>query len=123
MSTLAETISEAMIRLGPAVQDSLREITAELYGLNLGEEDRLAALATALATVASTHHSRHKPVYLEAVRAWSLEISVELAPRRCGSFASPAKARSRKAPRSWLPDSTVCWTAWRRARPIFRTGW
>src|ERR1700723_2018027 len=80
MSTLAETISEAMIRLGPAVQDNLRDIIAELYGLNLGEEDRLAALATALATVASTYHSRHKPVYLEAVRAWSLEISVELAP-------------------------------------------
>jgi hypothetical protein len=80
MSTLAATISEAMLRLGPAVQDNLRDIIAELYGLDLGEEDRLAALATAIATVASIHHSRHKPVYLEAVRAWSLEISVGLAP-------------------------------------------
>ena len=80
MSTLAETIDEAMLRLGPAIQDRLRDIVAELYGLNLGEEDRLAVLATALAAVASTHHARHKPVYLEAVRAWSLEISVGLAP-------------------------------------------
>jgi hypothetical protein len=80
MSTLAETIEGAMIRLGPAVRDRMRDIVAELYGLNLGEEDRLGVLATALAAVAATHHARHKPVYLEAVRTWSLEISVGLAP-------------------------------------------
>jgi hypothetical protein len=80
MSTLAETIDEAMIRLGPATRIRLRDIVAELCSLNLGEEDRLAVLATALAAFATLHHARHKPVYLEAVRAWSLEISVGLAP-------------------------------------------
>jgi hypothetical protein len=80
MSTLAETIGEAMVRLGPLAQDRLREIFAELGSLNLGEEDRLSVVATALAAVAAIHHARHKPIYLEAVRTWSLEISVELAP-------------------------------------------
>ncbi len=65
---------------GHLVQDNLRDI-AEIRQLNLGEVDRLAALAaTRSPAVASTHHSRHKAVYLEAVRAWSLEISVGLAP-------------------------------------------
>ena len=80
MSTLAETIHDAMTRLGPATQARMRDILAELGGLALGEEDRLAVLATALATMAATHHARHKPIYLEAVRTWSLEISVGLAP-------------------------------------------
>lgn len=80
MSTLAETINESMTRLGTATQDRLRDIFAELGSLNLGEEDRLSVLATALATVATIHHGRHKPIYLEAVRTWALEISVELAP-------------------------------------------
>ena len=80
MSTLAETISASLARLGPAAQDRLRDILTELGGLNLGEEDRLSVLATALATVATIYHTRHKLVYLDAVRTWALEISVELAP-------------------------------------------
>jgi hypothetical protein len=80
MSTLAETIGESMARLGAATQDGLREIVAELGSLNLGDEDRLSVLATALAAAATIYHGRHKPVYLEAVRTWALEISVELAP-------------------------------------------
>jgi hypothetical protein len=80
MSTLAETIHDAMMRLGPATQDRMRDILVELGGLVLGEEDRLAVLATALATMAATHHARHQSVYLEAVRTWSLEISVGLSP-------------------------------------------
>ncbi len=80
MSSLAETISDAMMRLGPATQDRLREIFSELGSLSLGEEDRLSVVATALAAVATLYHSRHKPIYLEAVRTWALEISVGLAP-------------------------------------------
>lgn len=80
MRTLAETIDEAMARLGPAIRERLADIFAELCGLNLGEEDQLSVLATALAAVAAVHHARHRPVYLEAVRAWALEISVGLAP-------------------------------------------
>jgi hypothetical protein len=80
MSTLAETINDAMARLGPAARDRVREILDDVCRLHLGAEDRLSLLATALAAVAAIHHRRHKPVYLEAVRTWSLEISVGLAP-------------------------------------------
>jgi hypothetical protein len=80
MSTLLETIGDTMMRLGPGTRDRMRDIVAELAGLNLGAEDRLSVLATALAAVASLHHAPHMPVYIEAVRAWSLEISVGLAP-------------------------------------------
>lgn len=80
MSTLAQTIRDAMARLGPETETRLREIVAEFCALQLGEEDQLSALATSLATVAVLNHARHKAVYLEAVRTWSLEISGEIAP-------------------------------------------
>jgi len=80
MSTLAETIRDALTRLGPGTESQLRDVVDEFVGLNLGEEDRLSVLATALAANAVTHHSRHKSIYLEAVRTWALEISVGLAP-------------------------------------------
>ncbi|HUZ73636.1 MAG TPA: hypothetical protein VMU87_11670 [Stellaceae bacterium] len=80
MSSLAHTIREAMARLGPETGTRLREIVAEFCALQLGEEDQLSALATSLATVAALNHARHKPVYLEAVRTWALEVSGEIAP-------------------------------------------
>ena len=80
MSTLAQTIRDAMARLGSETEARLREIVAEFCTLQLGEEDQLAALATSLAAVAMLNHARHKPVYLDAVRAWSLEISGEIGP-------------------------------------------
>jgi hypothetical protein len=80
MSTLAETIRDALARLGPQAESRLREIVAELVSLDLCEEDRLSVLATSLAAVAATHHARHTSVYLDAVQTWSLEISVGLAP-------------------------------------------
>src|SRR6185437_4347591 len=80
MTTLAETISGALMAVGPETEDRLRDIVAELGALNLTEEDRLSALATAIAAAAWIHHGRHKAVYLDAVRTWSLEISVDLEP-------------------------------------------
>jgi len=80
MNRLAETINEAMTRLGPATSDRVRDIMTDIAQLNLGPEDHLSVLATAIAAVAATYHARHKPVYLEAVKTWSLEISVGLAP-------------------------------------------
>jgi hypothetical protein len=76
MSTLAETINNALAAVGPATEDRLDDIVAELGDLSLGEEGRLAVLASAIGTAAATYHARHKSVYLEAVRTWSLEISV-----------------------------------------------
>lgn len=80
MSSLVETINSALAAIGPATESRLRDLLAEFGELNLGDEDRLAALATVIATAASTHHRRHKTVYLEAVRTWALEIAEALAP-------------------------------------------
>jgi hypothetical protein len=80
MSSLAETISTALAAVGPALETRLRELLAEFGELNLGEEDRLSALATVIGATASTHHRRHKAVYLEAVRTWALEIAGTLEP-------------------------------------------
>jgi len=80
MNSLVDTISDAVARLGPRMGGQIDEIVAELGGLALDTEDQLTVLATALAAMATRHHGRHKPVYLEAVRIWSLEISVGLSP-------------------------------------------
>jgi hypothetical protein len=87
MNTLRQTIDDAIARLGPTVEDRLDEIAAELGELALGEEDQLSAVATALAAVAATHHRGHKPVYLEAVRVWALEISTQF--RHAMDWTSP----------------------------------
>jgi hypothetical protein len=80
MSSLAETINAALAAVGPAIETRLRELLAEFGELNLGDEDRLSALATTIAAAASTHHRRHAPVYLEAIRSWALEIAGALEP-------------------------------------------
>ncbi|HEY0523930.1 MAG TPA: hypothetical protein VGD08_11100 [Stellaceae bacterium] len=80
MSSLAETINIALQAVGPATEDRLRDVIADFNGMNLSGEERLAAMATAVAATAATHHRRHKEVYLDAVKTWSLEIAAELQP-------------------------------------------
>lgn len=80
MSSLAETINSSLAAVGPATEHQLNELMSEFDELNLADEDRLSAIATVIATAASTHHFRHKTVYLEAVRTWALEIAGELEP-------------------------------------------
>lgn len=80
MSSLAETINTALAAVGPATETRLRELLTEFGELNLSEEARLAVLATVIAAAASTHHRRHKSVYLEAVKTWALEIAGTLEP-------------------------------------------
>jgi len=58
----------------------LREVISDFDGLNLGEEERLAAIATMIASTACARHARHRAVYLEAVRTWSLETASTLQP-------------------------------------------
>jgi hypothetical protein len=81
MSSLAETINSALQAVGQATEDRLRDIIADFDGTNMTDEERLAAVATAIASTAAAHHARHKPVYLDAVRTWALEIAAELQPR------------------------------------------
>jgi hypothetical protein len=80
MTTLAETISTALRAVGSATEDRLRDIMADFEALNLSEEERLAALASTIAATACTHHNRHRPIYIDAVRTWALEIAGELKP-------------------------------------------
>jgi hypothetical protein len=55
-------------------------VVAEFDRMPLSDAERLAALATAIAHTALCHHARHKGVYLDAVKTWSLEIGADFAP-------------------------------------------
>lgn len=90
MSSLVETINSALAAVGPQTESRLRDLLAEFGELNLGDEDRLAALATVIAAAASTHHRRHKGIYLDAVKTWALEIAAELEPEPLRLAAIPA---------------------------------
>jgi hypothetical protein len=80
MNSLAETIDNALQAAGSATESRLRDIIADFDGLNLIEEERLAAIATMIAATACARHARHKAIYLEAVRTWSLETAAALQP-------------------------------------------
>jgi hypothetical protein len=80
MSSLAETINNALLAAGPATEDRLRDVIADFDGMNLSAEERLAAVSTSVASVAWTHHRKHRHVYLDAVKTWALEIAAELQP-------------------------------------------
>ncbi|HXP29659.1 MAG TPA: hypothetical protein VN832_01125 [Stellaceae bacterium] len=91
MSTLSETISSALAAAGSAAESRLHDIIAELDGLNLSDDDRLTALASAVAAAAVIYHSGHKAVFLDAVKSWSLEISVG----RAGTARRPSGASAK----------------------------
>jgi hypothetical protein len=80
MSSSAKTIDSALRAAGSLTESRLREIIADFDGLNLVEEERLAAIATLVAAMASARHARHRAIYLEAVRTWSLETAARLQP-------------------------------------------
>jgi antitoxin (DNA-binding transcriptional repressor) of toxin-antitoxin stability system len=80
MNSLAETIDNALQAAGSVTETKLRDIVADFDGLNLIEEERLAAIATMIAATACARHARHKAIYLEAVRTWSLETAATLQP-------------------------------------------
>ncbi|HEX3501512.1 MAG TPA: hypothetical protein VHT04_19525, partial [Stellaceae bacterium] len=67
MNSLAETIHSALQAAGSATENRLRDIVADFDGLNLIEEERLAAISTMIAATACARHARHKTIYLEAV--------------------------------------------------------
>jgi hypothetical protein len=82
-SSLADTIAQSMMRIGPGTRDKVRDIYGALGGLDLAPVERLSALATAVAAMATIFHARHVKVYFEAIRTWSLEISNGIAPAPC----------------------------------------
>lgn len=84
MSSLAETIENAFAAVGRETESRLRDVSTAFEALELEDEERVAALATSIAAIAHRHHRRHVPVYLEAVRSWSLEIADMLRPSPSG---------------------------------------
>jgi hypothetical protein len=80
MNSLAETIDNALQAAGSVTETKLRDVIADFDGLNLIEEERLAAIATMVAATSCSRHARHKSIYLEAVRTWSLETAATLQP-------------------------------------------
>ncbi len=80
MSTLALTIDRAMGNIGQTARGVLRETLGAFENLWLTDEERVSAVATALATTAIVHHHRHVAKFLDAVRIWSLEAGDERVP-------------------------------------------
>jgi hypothetical protein len=80
MTTLAETINSALQAVGRATESRLRDLVAEFDNMNLSGEERLDAIVSAIAALAWTHHRKHRPVYLDAVKTWALEIASALQP-------------------------------------------
>ncbi|HLY54220.1 MAG TPA: hypothetical protein VKS60_01605 [Stellaceae bacterium] len=79
MSTLAVTIDRALNNIGQTARGVLRETVNAFDILPMSDEERLSAIATALAATAIIHHGRHVAKFLDAVRIWSLEAEGERA--------------------------------------------
>ena len=97
MASLAETIDTALAAVGRETEDRLRDVSTDFEGLKLADEERVSALATAIAAIAVRYHQRHIQAYLEAVRTWSLEIAEMLQP-------APTELR-------YIPDTSTIETA------------
>jgi hypothetical protein len=84
MSRLTAIIHDALSAIGAETEARLNRIIGDFDGFGLGDEERLSTIATVIAAIAAIHHSRHRTLYVEAVRCWSLEISSTLLspPRR-----------------------------------------
>ena len=52
MSSIAETIDIALAAVGPETEGRLRDVVAEFEALTLAAEERVSALATAIAAIA-----------------------------------------------------------------------
>ncbi len=100
MASLAETIDTALAAVGRETEDQLRDLSAEFEALKLADEERVSALATAIAAIAVRYHKRHIAAYLDAVRTWALEIAEMLQP-------PPTELR-------YIPDTSTIEAAARR---------
>jgi hypothetical protein len=88
MSTMALTIDRTLSNIGQTARGVLRQTVSAFDCLALSDEERVSALATALATCAVLHHRQHIPEFLAAVRIWALETD----DGRAAPLASPDPA-------------------------------
>jgi hypothetical protein len=80
MVSLADTINTSMSRLDVDAADHFVDMLQDFCALDLEDEERLIAIASAIAYSAVTNHGKHVRVYLEAVKSWALEISAAQEP-------------------------------------------
>jgi hypothetical protein len=82
MSDLPPLLTDALAAIGPETEARMDNLIDDFAALPLSEEDRLSALAGAVATIATTRYLRHRPIFIAALRSWALEIAIGLAPSR-----------------------------------------
>jgi hypothetical protein len=80
MIDLPPLLIEALSAIGPDTEARMGDLINDFAALPLSDEDRLSALAGAVATVATTRYLRHRSVFIAALRCWALEISIALSP-------------------------------------------
>jgi len=80
MYSLVETIRGALTAVGPGAEERVQRLIGEFDAVYLSGEEKLAAVATAIAATAWTHHLRYRQVYVDAVKTWALEISSQTRP-------------------------------------------
>lgn len=80
MTELPPLLIEALSAIGPETEARMGDLIGDFVALPLSEEDRLSALAGAVATIATTRYLHHRPIFIAALRSWALEISISLSP-------------------------------------------
>ena len=80
MSDLPPLLIEALNAIGPETEARMGNLISDFVAVPLSEEDRLSALAGAVATIATTRYLQHRPIFIAALRCWALELSIALSP-------------------------------------------
>ena len=80
MIELPPLLVEALSAIGADIEAQMGDLIRDFVAIPLREEDRLSALAGAVATIATTRYRRHRAIFIAALRSWALEISIALAP-------------------------------------------
>jgi len=80
MIELPQLLVEALSAIGADIEARMGDLISDFVAIPLSEEDRLSALAGAVATIATTRYLRRRSIFIAALRSWALEISIALAP-------------------------------------------
>lgn len=80
MINLPDVLTQVLAAIGPETETRMGELIHEFGTIPLSEEDRLSALAGAIATIAVTRYRKHRMTFIAALCGWSLEISNAMMP-------------------------------------------
>ncbi len=76
MADLPPILTEALAAIGADIEAQIAELLRDFAALPLSEEDRLSALAGAIAAIAEIGYAEHGALFLAALRGWALDISI-----------------------------------------------